>query len=148
MLVTACFYAAVGTYGLNDTSRNAATDTERVYLKAVVSIMAIQIILSSTAIWGLCTYRGWPVMLSLGWMSMGIALGTAGGIGVVFMTGNVVVLLHVAVSLFIQLQFFWAPMNGYIKEYEKLKESKFSYEGAESGGAFPDKTETQSLEMV
>jgi hypothetical protein len=149
LLVTGCLYATVGTYGLNDTNpRTAATDENRVYIKAVVTIMTIQIIVASTAIWGLCTYRGWPVMLSLGWISTNMVLGTAGGFVVVFNTGNVVSLVKLVVALFFQINFFYAPMYGYINEHTKLKELKLSSEVTESGGAFSDKTENQSLEMV
>jgi hypothetical protein len=149
MLVIGCLYAAVGTYGLNDTNpRTAATDEERVYVKAVVTLMAIQIIVTSTAIWGLCTYRGWPVMLSLGWISTGMVLGSASNFVLVFTTGNVVVLFKGVFALWFQSIFFWQPMHGFINEHTKLKELKFSSEVTESGGAFSDKTGNQILEMV
>jgi magnesium-transporting ATPase (P-type) len=149
LLVIGCLYAAVGTYGLNDTNpQTAATDEERVLVKAVVTLMAIQIIVTSTAIWGLCTYRGWPVMLSLGWLSTGMALGLVRGYVAVFAAGNVVALFSVVVALFFQANFFWMPMYSYINEHTKLKELKFSSEVTESGGAFSDKRENQSLEMV
>lgn len=149
LFAVGCLYATVGIYGINDPNPNSApTDGELLYIKTFVGFMAIQLVVSGVAIWGLCTYRGWPVMLSLGWITTSMTLASIGGLVVTSMTGNPLPLVQVAIGLLIQTTFFFMPMYGYINEYEKLKEARFASEMAESGEDFAEKGNNASVEMV
>ncbi|CAJ1912079.1 unnamed protein product [Cylindrotheca closterium] len=123
MLVFSCLYFAVGLAGLNDTNeKTKPNDAERIYLEIMEVITALFIIIAALAIWGACSYRGWPVMLSLGWTTVNMIITAITSFIVVFNTGSAFFLVRGFVMFLIQFSCLFMPMYGYVKEYEKLKE--------------------------
>lgn len=124
MLVVASLYFIGDLVRLNDTNVHTAPDEdERLHLKLSLSVTVIQIIINSLAIWGAHTYRGWPVMLSLGWIAVNmIILMLASIFAAVYGTGGLAALVKGTVIVLIQFSFMLWPMYEYIQEYEKLEE--------------------------
>ena len=112
MLVVGCLYFSVGLYGINDTNeKTAPTADERLYLKVVEVVTALLVIIAALAVWGACTYRGWPVMLSLGWTIINMTLTAIGSFLLVFDTGNLFALVGILIFL-IQFSCLFMPMYG------------------------------------
>jgi hypothetical protein len=121
LLLGGCLYLVVGIFALSDhTSANAPTEDERVMLQMLIPAMVLQITFSSLAIWGACTYRGWPVRCCRLWMSILLALNFAGMI--------ISVNPFMLVGLLLQFVLFWMPMYGYGLDYETLKAASREYE--------------------
>ena len=113
MLIVGGLYFAVGVYGLNDTNpKTAAAPDERLYLDIVLVVMSIQVIISALAIWGACTYQGWPVMLSLGWTSVNITLTFIGSFVGVFISGSMFLFIRGLILFLIQTSCLWMPQYG------------------------------------
>ncbi|KAL3940879.1 MAG: hypothetical protein SGBAC_004674 [Bacillariaceae sp.] len=141
MLIVGGLYFTVGLYGLNDPNEKTAPNAdERLYLEIMEVVTALQTIIAALAIWGACTYRGWPVMISLGWTTVNMILTAVGSFILVFTTGNAVALVQGIIISLVQFSCFVMPMNGYIREVEKLKEISVAHE-MESGNK-------QNLEMI
>ena len=148
-------YFATGIFGLTDKTASAPNPQERIFLQGVLVVTFIQIIISVLAIWGAVGYRSWPVMLSLAWVSIQMALGVVGCIVMAVMTSQFRGLIIMLGSFLIQFSFFWMPMKGYLHDHEQLKTEANNYEITELGerqgpGGFSDtKTEAEnSVEMV
>mmetsp|Transcript_38206 Transcript_38206/g.92453 ORF Transcript_38206/g.92453 Transcript_38206/m.92453 type:complete len:168 (-) Transcript_38206:132-635(-) len=138
-LMVGILYFVVGILALSGPSSADKAD-ERLTDQTLVGLSAMQIIINALATWGACTYRGWPMMLSLGWISVGMSLLAIGSFVAVVTTEDTSFLLRGVFVLVFQWALFWMPMYGYVCEYEKLKEIAVARE-MEMGGK-------QNLEMV
>eukprot|EP00980_Cylindrotheca_fusiformis_P031218 scaffold26002_cov215-Cylindrotheca_fusiformis.AAC.2 len=148
-LVIGSLYFIVGIYGLNDTNPKTAPNAEeRIFLRAVIGMMSIEVIVSCTAIWGLCTYRRWPVMLSLVLVVLQMLIGFVLSILAAVYTESPSFLIRMLVAYFISYFFFYMPMYGYINEYERLKALRFGCEIIQSEDDVSHEADKESLEMV
>ena len=113
LLVVGCLYVVVCVAGLTDTSSSSApTESEQTYIESVLIALLIQIVVASVALWGACTYRGWPVMIILAWVSISIVINFA----------NMILAMNplLIVGIFLQAYLFWMPMFGYLSDFENL----------------------------
>ena len=83
LLALTCLYTAasrIGLFDLSDDDDHRAPEKEKMYLNFVLTFTILQAIVSILAIYGACTYRVWPVRLSLGLVSINLFLTILGGI--------------------------------------------------------------------
>ena len=130
MLLVSSIYIIYDLIRIHDTDPNTAPeDDELLYLKIMMSVSAIQIIVNALAIWGTNTYRDWPVMVSLGWISIYMIILTLISIfSAIFGAGGLSVLIEGTIIVLIQFSFMFWPMYEYIQEYEKLKDLAVAHE--------------------
>ena len=112
LLAGGLLYSAGCIAALADTSAGAPTDDERIIFQVLLPCMLMQTSFSALSIWGACTYRGWPVKVLLGWVTIGMIFSCIGMI----VTANPVVL----VGLLLQTFLIWMPLYGYGRDHRQL----------------------------
>ena len=110
LLITGCLYFGVGLSDIN--SKTKPNVDERLFLEGVLVVTAIQFTIAALAIWGACNYRGWPVMLSLGWATVNMILVVIGSVVNVFISGSLSRLVIGLIGFLIQFSCIWMPQYG------------------------------------
>lgn len=132
---------------LTDHSPGAPTVDEVTITLTTLVVTAVHIVVAGLAIWGAVTYHFWPVKLSLGVVAINICLSIVVGTVQLVQDFNTVGLILLPVKFVIQDVFFWTPMHGFLKEFER-DASSYEATAVEEPDADPPVNERSGLELV
>ena len=134
LLLGGCLYTAVGIAGLNDLRQRAEgegyysydnyftrkeDENERLILRFVASIAILQVVVSIASIWGVCTYRVFPVKIALGLVTIGLIFGFSAMVLKLITEGLDFVFnaMFMFIGFAIQYYFIFLPLRGFVTEY-------------------------------